>query len=124
MIAYVTLGTNDLARAAKFYDDLLGSMGVKRLMDLQRMILWGTGIDKPMLSVCTPYDGGTATHGNGTMVSVAVENKAQVDALYKKAIELGGTCEGKPGPRGPGDAFYIGYFRDLDQNKLNFFCPA
>jgi predicted lactoylglutathione lyase len=39
--------------------------------------------------------------------------------MHQKALELGGTDEGAPGPRGPG--FYIGYFRDLDGNKLNFF---
>jgi predicted lactoylglutathione lyase len=57
--------------------------------------------------------------GNGVMVALAAKNKEQVDAIYKKAIELGGKDEGKPGPRGAG--FYAGYFRDLDGNKLNAF---
>ncbi|MDB5987274.1 MAG: hypothetical protein JWR16_2327 [Nevskia sp.] len=121
MIAYVTLGTNDIARAAKFYDELLGTIGIQRLMDLDRMILWGTSMDAPMLSICKPYDGAAATNGNGTMVSLGVASKEQVDALYRKALALGGTCEGAPGPRGPDAEFYIGYFRDLDRNKLNSF---
>lgn len=121
MLAYATLGTNDLPRATKFYDDLFSNMGVKRLFETERMVAWGTSMAAPMLAVCTPFDGGTATAGNGTMISIGTANKAQVDALYHKAIALGATCEGAPGPRA-GDAFYIGYFRDLDRNKLNFFC--
>lgn len=124
MIAYVTLGTNDLSRSAKFYDELMAAMGAKRVMDLQRLILWGTSPAAPMLAVCTPYDGAAATPGNGTMVSLGVASKQQVDSLHRKALELGGTEEGAPGPRGPGGAFYVGYFRDLDRNKLNFFCPG
>lgn len=124
MIAYVTLGTNDLARATKFYDALMAAMGAKRVMDLKRLILWGTSPAAPMIAVCTPYDGGPATVGNGTMVSLGVGSKSQVDALHRKAIELGATDEGAPGPRGPGNPFYIGYFRDPDGNKLNFFSPA
>lgn len=122
MLAYATLGTNDLPRALRFYDALFAEMGAKRLLESDRMVAWGVSMDAPMLAVCTPYDGKTATAGNGTMISIGTHNKAQVDALYRKAIELGATDEGAPGPRGPGDAFYIGYFRDADRNKLNFFC--
>jgi predicted lactoylglutathione lyase len=72
------------------------------------------------LGVTKPFDGKPATRGNGTMVALQVDSKTKVDALYKLAIELGGTDEGKPGPRG--DGFYAAYFRDLDGNKLNCFC--
>ena len=67
-----------------------------------------------------PADGKVATVGNGVMVALMAESPQQVDALYAKAIELGATDEGAAGPRG--DRFYAGYFRDLDGNKLNFFC--
>ncbi|MEM7294918.1 MAG: VOC family protein, partial [Pseudomonadota bacterium] len=60
--------------------------------------------------------------GNGTMIALGAANPGEVDRLYAKAIELGATDAGEPGLRG--DAFYIGYFRDLDGNKINFFCPA
>lgn len=119
MIAYVTLGTNDMARACQFYDALLGEMGGKRFLETDRIVVWASAPDAPMVSVCKPWDGKTATVGNGVMVSLGVDSKATVDRLYRKAIELGGTDEGMPGARGPG--FYIGYFRDLDGNKLNFF---
>jgi predicted lactoylglutathione lyase len=74
-----------------------------------------------MVAVIEPFDEKPATVGNGTMIALAAENPAAVDRLYAKALELGGTDEGAPGVRA--DAFYIGYFRDLDGNKLNFFCP-
>lgn len=120
MIGYVCLGTNDLPRAAKFYDALLGEIGAKRFMEFETFIAWSVGRDKPGLALTKPYDGKPATVGNGVMVALVVDSPAKVDALYRKAIELGGTDEGPAGPRG--DGFYAGYFRDPDGNKLNFFC--
>jgi len=119
MIGYVTLGTNDIRRAAAFYDALLGEIGAKRIMEGERFIAWGTSMTAPSLGVILPHDGKPASIGNGVMVALAVKSKEQVDQLYKKALELGATDEGPAGPRGPG--FYAGYFRDLDGNKLNFF---
>jgi predicted lactoylglutathione lyase len=63
---------------------------------------------------------GNSSVGNGVMVALEASSNAQVDALYRKALQLGGKDEGAPGPRGEG-GFYAGYFRDLDGNKLNFF---
>ncbi len=120
MIGYVTLGTNDLPRAAAFYDALLAEIGAKRLWEYDRGIGWGVSMEQPSLGVMKPYDGQPATRGNGTMVALVVKTPAQVDALYKKALALGATDEGAAGPRG--DGFYAGYFRDLDGNKLNAFC--
>jgi catechol 2,3-dioxygenase-like lactoylglutathione lyase family enzyme len=119
MIGYVTLGTNDLPRAAAFYDALLAEIGAKRLMDLGRGIIWGFGMDKPSLGILTPYDEKPATVGNGVMVALVVDSKEKVDRVHKKALALGGKDEGAAGPRG--DGFYAGYFRDLDGNKLNVF---
>jgi catechol 2,3-dioxygenase-like lactoylglutathione lyase family enzyme len=120
MIGYVTVGTNDLPRAAKFYDALFGAIGAGRFMEMERFIAWAVAPDQPGFSVAMPFDGKPATVGNGSMIAFAVDTPAKVDALYKKAIELGATDEGPAGPRG--DSFYAGYFRDLDGNKLNFFC--
>jgi catechol 2,3-dioxygenase-like lactoylglutathione lyase family enzyme len=119
MIGYAIFGTNDLPRAAAFYDQLLGSIGAKRWMESDKFVAWACSPDKPALGVIKPYDGNAATVGNGTMVALIMDSKAKVDALHKKAMELGGKDEGAPGPRG--DGFYAGYFRDLDGNKLNAF---
>ena len=120
MIRYVTLGPNDLPRAAAFSDALLAETGAKRIMDLGRGIVWGVSMDKPGLSLIKPYDGQPATVGNGVMVAIAVNSKDKVDRVYAKAIALGAKDEGPAGPRGEG--FYAGYFRDPDGNKLNVFC--
>jgi catechol 2,3-dioxygenase-like lactoylglutathione lyase family enzyme len=121
MIGYVTLGTNDLPRAAAFYDSLLALVGAKRFMEMDRSIAWSAGPTSPGISVGRPFDGKPATVGNGVMVALAVDKKEKVDAIYKKALQLGGKDEGPPGPRGT-SGFYAAYFRDLDGNKLSAFC--
>jgi catechol 2,3-dioxygenase-like lactoylglutathione lyase family enzyme len=120
MIGYVTLGTNDLPRAIAFYDELLGTLGARRLWSSDRGVAWGVAMDRPSLGVMTPFDGQPATRGNGTMVALVVDTKEKVDALHAKALALGAQDEGPVGPRGEG--FYAGYFRDPDGNKLNVFC--
>ncbi len=119
MIGYVTLGTNNFDDAARFYDELLGSIGAGRFMESDKFIAWATAPGSPAISITKPYDGKEATVGNGMMVAIAVDSKDKVDALHAKAMELGGADEGAPGQRM--DNFYAGYFRDLDGNKLNAF---
>ena len=119
MVGYVTLGTSDLKRATEFYDALLGSLGASRLMDLETFILYGSSLNEAGLAITKPFDGNAASVGNGVMVGLQVQSKEAVDALHKKALDLGASDEGAPGPRG--DSFYAGYFRDLDGNKLNAF---
>ncbi len=119
MIGYVTLGTNDMEKAAAFYDALLGELGASRMMDEETFIVWSTGPSSAALSVIKPNDGNPACVGNGVMVALGVESTDKVDAIHAKALELGGSDEGAPGERGPG--FYAAYFRDLDGNKLNAF---
>jgi catechol 2,3-dioxygenase-like lactoylglutathione lyase family enzyme len=119
MIGYVTLGTNDLTRAAGFYDALLGELGATRAMEMGSFIAWAVAPNTPMVSVIKPFDGNPATVGNGVMVALLLDSKAKVDGLHAKALALGGKDEGAPGQRG--DGFYAAYFRDLDGNKLNAF---
>ena len=123
MIAYTMLGTNDLEKAAAFYDALFAEMGVSRMMDFgERGYAWAAAMDKPMLCIMTPHDGQPATVGNGVMAAIAAESRDQVDRIYNKAIELGGADEGAPGLRAEGgEGFYAAYFRDLDGNKLDVF---
>jgi len=123
MIGYVTLGTNDKARAEKFYDELLKEIGAGRVMETEKFTAYGTGPDKPGIGITKPFDGKPATIGNGVMVALDVKTPEKVSAFYKKAISLGAKDEGAPGPRGD-QGFYAAYFRDLDGNKLNAFCFA
>ncbi len=117
MIGYVTLGTNDLERASAFYDELLKELGATRFMSDERLIIWGPAPDQPMIAACIPYDEKTASAGNGNMVALNAGSKEKVEAIYAKALELGASDEGAPGPRGDGP-FYGGYFRDQDGNKF------
>jgi predicted lactoylglutathione lyase len=119
MIGYVTLGTNDLERAAVFYDALAKELGTKRMMEWPGAIAWGEPGGSAGIGLTKPFNGEPATVGNGVMVALEAKDKAQVDRIHALALSLGGTCEGPPGQRG--DAFYGAYFRDLDGNKLNAF---
>lgn len=122
MIGYITLGTNDLERAGKFYDVLLAELGAKRIMSDERMLGWGNKANKTIFSVITPFDEAPASPGNGVMIALDVESPELVHRIYEKALELGGTDEGKPHDRGSSMGFYGGYFRDLDGNKLVAYC--
>ena len=117
MIAYVTIGTNDLALAAAFYDAIAQELGVSRMMESERFVAWGEPGGAPGIGVTRPFDGAPATVGNGMMVALAARDRAHVDRLHALALSLGGTDEGAPGERGPG--FYAAYFRDLDGNKVS-----
>ena len=119
MIGYVTLGTNDIQRAARFYDALLGTLGAKRMMESDSFIAWSAAGGGPAVSVIKPFDKKPATVGNGVMVALEASDKDQVQRLYDIALANGGSDEGPPGDRGGG--FYAGYFRDPDGNKLNAF---
>lgn len=119
MIGYVTLGTNDLARGAAFYDALAAELGTGRMMEWDGAIAWGTPGGGAGVALMKPFDGNAASVGNGVMVAFEAKDEAQVDRLHAIALEQGGSCEGAPGPRG--DSFYAAYFRDPDGNKLNAF---
>jgi predicted enzyme related to lactoylglutathione lyase len=120
MIGYTLVGTNDLDRAKSFYDALFGEIGVGRMMEMGQMCAWGASMDRPAFGVTRPYDGGAATAGNGTMIALVVDTRDKVDRLHAKAMAMGGKDEGAPGVRGEEgpQAFYAGYCRDLDGNKL------
>ena len=121
MIGYVTLGTNDLPRAAQFYDAIAAHFGVGRMMEFDSFIAWGEMGGAPGIAATKPFDEQEATVGNGTMVALQVDRPAKAQAGQDTAMAHGGSDEGAPGPRGD-DGFYAGYFRDPDGNKLNVFC--
>ena len=119
MIGYVMLGSNDLEKAKAFYDAVLGDLGVKRSMAGDTMQGYGSADGGPMLAVTRPYDGQSATTGNGTMVALTAPSRETVDKVHATALAHGAKDEGAPGLRG--ETFYGAYFRDLDGNKLCVF---
>lgn len=120
MLAYTTIGTNDMDRALAFYDALLGEIGAKRLFGMDRIQFYGVpGQSGAMLAVCIPYDEKPQDRGNGWMVAIPGGSREGVDKLHARALELGATDEGAPGDRIP-NVFYGAYVRDPDGNKLCF----
>ena len=119
MIGYVTLGTNDREKSARFYDAVCGELGVGRMMEEEQFIAWGKPGGGAGIGITKPFDGQPASVGNGVMVALECSDEAQVRRLYDVALANGGTDEGPPGERWPG--FYAAYFRDPDGNKLNAF---
>ncbi len=123
MIGFVLVGTNDLDRAGRFYDELCSALGAKRLYSMTNGctgVMYGAG-DRPMFGVVLPFDGEPARPGNGVMVALPATSVEEVERVHAIAISLGGVDEGAPGPRGNGMAF-CAYFRDPDGNKIGVFC--
>jgi catechol 2,3-dioxygenase-like lactoylglutathione lyase family enzyme len=122
MLSLTRFGTSDLPRAASFYDAIAGLLGAVRVLDRDEVKAW-RGPEGGMFLVGTPF-AGHASAGNGTQAGFAAPSRAVVAAAHATALELGGTCEGAPGVRGPEgpEAFYAAYFRDPDGNKVMVFC--
>lgn len=112
---YFVVGTNDMIAAQSFYNALFSSFGLQSMSPSERMTYW-VG-DEFAFAVAIPFDENPATVGNGMMVGFAVGGAEDVTKTHARALELGGTCEGKPGQRGPKFSAYV---RDLDGNKLCF----
>lgn len=110
---YFVVGTNDMAAARGFYDGLFASAGIEGVPVSDRMTYW-LGADFAF-AAAIPFDEQPASIGNGTMVGFCVGDSGDVTRLHARALELGGTCEGAPGQRGPK---FSAYLRDLDGNKL------
>jgi catechol 2,3-dioxygenase-like lactoylglutathione lyase family enzyme len=119
MIGYVTLGTNDLARGAKFYDAIAALLDTPRMMEFETFIAWGKPGGAAGIGLTRPFNGEAASVGNGVMVALAARDEAHVREIYETALAHGGTDEGAPGARD--GSFYAAYFRDPDGNKLNAF---
>lgn len=128
MIAYVTVGADDLARAKQFYGAFLpaldygvteGPEGLSYVLPAQV----GQSVALPDFYVKPTFDGQPASSGNGAMVAFEASSQAQVRDLHAAALVAGGTDEGQPGFRASyGPQFYVGYLRDPQGNKIALFC--
>lgn len=119
MIAYSTLGVNDMGRAIAFYDAVLGALGGKRDTTSETWTGYSRQGDRGKFFLTRPFDRQAASGGNGTMLAFLAQDRAAVDAFHAAALAQGGTCEGPPGVReGMNPVFYAAYVRDADGNKL------
>ncbi len=114
---YAVLGTNNMEASTKFYDSLFEQTEFNQVLSTERMTFWQGDDRDSAFAVASPFNEEPATNGNGSMFGFGVGSTEEVERLHKKAIELGGTCEGEPNQRGPRFSAYV---RDLDKNKICF----
>jgi catechol 2,3-dioxygenase-like lactoylglutathione lyase family enzyme len=123
MLLYVTVGTNNLARAIEFYDPVMACLGLSRRVTKDDEAGYGyQGDDRCRFWVLYPYDKQEATVGNGSMIAFEADTRSAVDAFHAAALLSGGVDEGRPGLRPFHPHFYAAYVRDLDGNKLSAVC--
>ena len=117
MIGFVMVGTNNLNKAISFYDVLLETINLKRIVTNEKYAGYSSNENPENIEfyVTNPTNKEKATYGNGTQISFLVNSKDTVDKFYNLGIKLGGKDEGAPGIRS-GD--YYCYLRDLDENKV------
>ena len=117
MLSHVSLGTNDAARAAAFYDPVLATLGIRKLNERDGSLDYGTSI--MFFSLEKPVNGQPASVGNGVHIAFLAETRAMVDDFHRTALANGGSDAGAPGLRPEYDANYYGAFvRDPDGNKI------
>ena len=122
MIGFVTVGTNDLPRAAAFYDQLFEAIHGHRVFSSELGVIWSLSQISPGFGVFTPGDGQPATACNGSVVGLEMVSRAAVDKLYAQALTLGAQfSDAGPHQTHHPERFYIHYFRDLDGNKLGVY---
>jgi catechol 2,3-dioxygenase-like lactoylglutathione lyase family enzyme len=123
MFLYLTIGTNDVTRAARFYDAALAPLGIERRFTYDDEVGYGAeGDPRCRLWVTLPYDKAAATVGNGSMPALVAKDEDAVRAFHAAGLAAGGTDEGAPGYRPYGPSFYACYLRDPDGNKLSAVC--
>ncbi len=127
MIAYVTVGADDIDRAKRFYNALLPALGYGLEVSAEGLsyalpVPSGQSPVLPDYYVKPTFNGQPASAGNGAMVAFEARDQAQVRALHAAALAAGGADEGQPGFRpNYGPRFYVGYLRDPQGNKIALF---
>jgi catechol 2,3-dioxygenase-like lactoylglutathione lyase family enzyme len=117
IVSHVSIGTNDMARALRFYDAVLAALGARRLLEHGGAIAYGKAF--PEFWLHEPLDGAAASVGNGSHVGFLAPSKAVVDAFHAAALAAGAADEGAPGPRPQyGEPYYGCFVRDLDGHKI------
>jgi catechol 2,3-dioxygenase-like lactoylglutathione lyase family enzyme len=118
MFSHVMVGVNDLETSKKFYDALLGTLGIAPGVANQKRYFWRSPTGT--FGITTPIDGEPACRGNGSTIGFTVQSTEQGDAFHAAGLANGGTtCEEPPGFRdGPVGRLYLAYLRDPDGNKI------
>ena len=124
MFSHVTVGSNDLERAGRFYDAVLLPLGLRRRAVTPdggpAALCWVGEAALPRFYVYEPFDRAPATAGNGAMVAFLAPSEQAVIEAHREGLAAGGTDAGAPGPRPHyGEGYFGAYLRDPDGNKLH-----
>ena len=117
ILHHVSIGTNDLEAACRFYDAVMAPLGSRRIMEVPSAVAYGKRF--PEFWVGRPLDGATASAGSGVHICFIAPSREAVDAFHAAGLDAGGIDDGAPGPRpiyGPG--YYGGFLRDPDGHKV------
>jgi catechol 2,3-dioxygenase-like lactoylglutathione lyase family enzyme len=119
MIAYTTVGVNDMDRSIAFYDAVFAPLGGVRDVTSATWTGYSRQGDRAKFFLTRPFNREAAVGGNGTMLAFLAESREAVDGFHAAALAQGGTDEGPPGVReGMNPVFYAAYVRDPDGAKL------
>lgn len=117
ILSHVSIGTNDFARALRFYDAVMAAIGGRRVMEHPGAVAYGRAY--PEFWLHEPLDGASATVGNGTHFGFVAASTTEVDAFHAAGVAAGATDDGKPGPRPDyGEPYYGCFLRDPDGHKI------
>ena len=117
MFSHVMIGAKDIAASKKFYDAILGTLGVPAgTADDKGRVFWRTKTG--VFGITPPIDGKAATHANGGTIGFACDSPEVVQAWHAAGVANGGAAiEDPPGVR-PGGKMVLAYLRDPSGNKL------
>ncbi|MDQ1231141.1 VOC family protein [Sphingomonas sp. SORGH_AS_0879] len=125
MLFHTMVGSNDIERSKRFYDTVLGTLGVgeatRNIADSGHTRLIYNHGNGTNFIVSQPINDEPATVANGGAVAVACNSPEQVKQFHDVAVANGGTSiEAPPGPRHTASmgTVELAYFRDPDGNKL------
>jgi catechol 2,3-dioxygenase-like lactoylglutathione lyase family enzyme len=119
MFSHIFVGADDVAASKKFYDAVLGTIGVPEgKADPKGRVFYRTSTG--MFGLTKPIDGEAATHANGGTIGFACDSPEKVKAFHDAGVANGGkSIEDPPGVReGGGVKLHLAYLRDPYGNKI------
>jgi catechol 2,3-dioxygenase-like lactoylglutathione lyase family enzyme len=119
MIDHTGIGVSDLARSASFYDAVLGALGLRRVVEIEGGIAYGTAY--PVWWIDRNHPAGVKQH-----TAFTAKDRAAVDAFHRAALAAGGRDHGAPGLRSTEQGYPPGYYAafvlDPDGNNIEAVC--
>jgi catechol 2,3-dioxygenase-like lactoylglutathione lyase family enzyme len=117
MIDHVSIAVRDLAAATRFYEAVLGALGIGKLECRPATV--GFGKKYPEFWINARSDMAPAPSNSGAHVCFRARSTELVDAFHSAALKAGGSSDGAPGLRPQhGEGYYAAFVRDPDGNRI------